>query len=84
MVEYTKDPDGLVHVVMPGRGNEFTFCDRAAADGDYLTGGFFPESHNGPANCQACRDAVDELRESIRGVRWAKPKNERKRDDSEA
>ena len=67
---YARDPGtGVVHVQSPVAGGDFTFC-HLPMDGDPETGGFFPDPHPGPSDCAECREAVEEYREAMGGVRW--------------
>ena len=76
--EYIRDPAGVVHVMAPWSGGEFTWCDQPVVDADSETGDAFADEGSsgagvrcsGPATCRACRKAADEARESLRGVRW--------------
>lgn len=73
---YTRDPRGVVHVLMPGHGWEFTMCDQPVVDAVETEDAFREgagERHGGPATCPACKAAVDEIREALRGVRWRVP-----------
>ncbi len=71
MPDYVRDQTGVVHVMSPGAGNEFTFCSRPT-DGDTSCGGFEPEPCEGPSNCEGCSLAVWELRQAIKGIRWSR------------
>ena len=69
---YVRDPTGTVHLEGP---YEDTLCSRdyAAADTWEETESFEGESCSGPATCRECKDAVDRLRNAIRGARWRLP-----------
>ena len=66
--------DGQVHVVATGGDGQFTFCDRDYGEEDKSsfgdTEGFYGVDSSGPATCQRCKEAVDEFRASVAGVRW--------------
>ena len=74
-VNYRRDQDGVVHVMASLGDNEFTYCDRcfdgadAGPDSDLEDQG----EHPGPATCSDCREVVDRIRHSLRGVRWRTP-----------
>ena len=81
---YVLSPDGKIHVVSNAGDGEFTFCDRVYGEDDNDrskssgrpvgdTGGFEGIYILGPATCQQCRAAVDEVRLSLAGVRWRLP-----------
>ena len=68
---YARNPeDGQVHVVNQAGDGEFTFCDRDYVQAD--SGGFHGTYISGPATCQRCKEAVDEFRASVAGVRWSR------------
>ena len=72
-VEYVLDPDGVVHVMAPGGGDEFTMCGRTV-DGDDTCAGFLPCIPEQPlrsSSCEFCREAVDGVRRALHGVRWS-------------
>ena len=67
---YVKNPeDGQVHVVSSGGDGQFTFCDRDYGE-DGPDGEFYGVTSSGPATCQRCKEAVDEVRLSITDIRW--------------
>ena len=69
MIQYVRSPDSAVHHVVNQAGDgEFTFCDRDITQAD--SGGFIGIYSQGPATCLACKEAVDEFRASVKGVRW--------------
>ena len=68
---YVLSPDGEIHVISNAGDGEFTFCDRDYVQAD--SGGFQGIYILGPATCQQCKEAVDELRLSLAGVRWRLP-----------
>ena len=76
--EYTKDPNGVVHVMSPAGEGDFTFCHREVGvlsleDGFGEDDEFGGESHSGPGTCPECRENADAIREALRGVRWRVP-----------
>lgn len=71
-VVYWKDQDGIVHVASQLGDNESTWCGRYD-DGDRFGGSLertVPSA--GPATCADCREAIDDARESLRGIRWTR------------
>ena len=62
----------IVHVVNQiSPGCEFTMCDLDySAEGSDDDGSFYGEAHNGPANCEFCRQSVDYVREMLKNLRW--------------
>ena len=68
VIQYVRSPDSAVHVVNQAGDGEFTFCDRDITQAD--SGGFIGIYSQGPATCLACKEAVDEFRASVKGVRW--------------
>ena len=77
--EYMRDGAGVVHVMAPWSGGEFTWCDQPVVDACAENGDAFAERDSSgagtrcgaPATCRACRKAADEARASLRGVRWS-------------
>jgi len=68
MANYTQDPNGIVHLLDPLSGGEFTYCSLDSSQND--SGGFIGKDHGGPASCADCKEHVDALRKSILGVKW--------------
>ena len=70
---YSIDPNGVVHVMNPETGAEFTFCSVNTDSDD--AGGFYRQDHAGPATCRKCRDAVDRIKASLVDVVWILRRN---------
>ncbi len=81
MPRYVRDPEGVTHIVDFSGNGEFTFCSMEFGcqniddeDGNPTfgqDGEFFGEFTSGPANCDACKEQIKAIRESISGVRWS-------------
>ena len=72
MVQYIRGPDGLVHVVNPSGGGDFTFCDRDFTESDEETQSFAGIVSKGPATCSFCKSEIKDVAASIKGVRFKK------------
>ena len=71
--EYVTDSTGVTHLMNPAGSGEFTWCDEPVVSAD--PGQAFGDTTGaqrgrGPATCRACRQAVDQARDSWRGARW--------------
>ena len=72
-VMYVKEEGtNIVHVVNQiSPANEFTMCDLDyTGESGISDESFEGEPHNGPANCEFCRQSVDEVREMLKNLRW--------------
>ena len=72
--QYMADGEGVVHVMGAGiAGGEYVWCGLPVVDALVEHGNAFGDGasdHAGPATCAGCKQAIDEARESLRGVRW--------------
>ena len=74
-VRYVKDlwdKDGEVHVMSPIGDGEFTYCDRdftVEIEGG-MDDSFTGVECSGPATCSECKRYIDEIRDSLKGIRW--------------
>lgn len=83
MPEYARDDGGTVHLLRPPQPwfgvalqQRFRFCDRDGASergvSDFTASASDDEPCSGPVTCLQCRIAVQDIRDAIRGVRWAR------------
>ena len=78
-MELAKANNGLVHVLSPGGGGEYTFCGLEIQEGGGDPG--IKANHNkdlslkvvtgGLPNCKECKEAIQHIREAIKGVRFS-------------
>ena len=78
-MELARAKNGLVHVLAPGGGGEYTFCGLEMQEGGGdpgLEGGSSQdlslEKVTGCLpNCMECKEQIKQIREAIRGVRFS-------------
>ena len=82
-VSYTKDPNGVVHIIDKSGDGEFTLCgleqgcgnmdvDQDGAPTFGNNGEFEGERSAGPSNCKGCRNKFVSLKEMTLGAKWSK------------
>ena len=77
-MELAKAKNGIVHVLSPGGGGEYTFCGLEMQEGSGDPGlrkNHFKDLSLEPVtgclpNCKECKDMIQAIRESIKGVRF--------------
>jgi len=73
MGRYLKDCNGVVHVQDLTGDCEYTLCGFAwdiSSEDDCQFNGSPMTSARGPSNCPECKEAFEEIKKSLKGIRW--------------
>ncbi len=82
MASYVKNPDdGVVHIISGDGCGEFTFCGHDYGEPDDIGEAFVGEYVSGPYTCEKCKEAVDAIRDSLKGARYRANKGPKGKDN---
>ena len=79
-MELVISKSGIIHILAPGGGGEYTFCGLEIQQGSGDPGtraNYGKDLSLDPCtgrlpNCKECKDAIRQIREAIKGLRFAK------------
>ena len=78
-MELAKAKNGIIHVISPGGGGEYTFCGLEMQEGSGDPGmraNYGKDLSLEPVtgclpNCEECKKAIQQIRDAIKGVRFS-------------
>lgn len=76
MNRYFKDCNDVIHVRDLRGDAEYTLCgfawDSLNNDDDRFNDIPMNMNSNGPSNCLECKEAYNEIKKSLKGIKWSK------------